>query len=84
MHSNGSLHLELIEEYYHLLKSNGVTGAFICGSTGEGVSLTHTEKRAVAQAWANATLGDPDFKVMLFWAVQVLPIVKSWRYMLKN
>jgi N-acetylneuraminate lyase len=21
MHSNGSLHLELIEEYYHLLKS---------------------------------------------------------------
>jgi N-acetylneuraminate lyase len=66
MHSDGSLHLELIEEYYHLLKSNGVTGAFICGSTGEGVSLTHTEKRAVAQAWAKATVGDPDFKVMLF------------------
>jgi N-acetylneuraminate lyase len=49
-----------------MLKANGVTGAFICGSTGEGVSMTMSEKKAVAQAWAAATKGDDDFKVMLF------------------
>ena len=31
--SNGQLNLELIPSYYKLLKSNKVTGAFICGST---------------------------------------------------
>jgi N-acetylneuraminate lyase len=49
-----------------MLKANGVTGAFICGSTGEGVSMTTTEKKEVAEAWAAATKGDNDFKVMMF------------------
>src|SRR5690606_12479156 len=42
----------------------GNTGAFICGSTGEGVSMTTDEKKAVAEAWASCTKDDPDFKVM--------------------
>lgn len=64
MHSNGELNLALIPEYYHFLKENGVKGAFINGSTGEGVALTLEEKKAVAQAWANCGAGDPDFKIM--------------------
>lgn len=64
MHADGSLHLELIPEYYSLLKANGVTGAFICGSTGEGVSLTLQEKKAVAEAWAACSKKDPGFSVM--------------------
>lgn len=64
MHPDGSLHLELIPSYYNLLKTNGNTGAFICGSTGEGVSLTPEEKKQVAEAWAEATKGDDDFKVI--------------------
>ncbi|MCJ8165691.1 dihydrodipicolinate synthase family protein [Pontibacter sp. E15-1] len=64
MHPDGSLHLELVPAYYSLLKTNGNTGAFICGSTGEGVSLTMEEKKSVASAWADATMGDPDFKVI--------------------
>ncbi|OKL40049.1 dihydrodipicolinate synthase family protein [Pontibacter flavimaris] len=64
MHPNGGLHLELIPSYYNLLKANGNTGAFICGSTGEGVSLTLDEKKKVAEAWADATKGDDDFKVI--------------------
>ncbi|MES2645848.1 MAG: dihydrodipicolinate synthase family protein [Bacteroidota bacterium] len=66
MHEDGSLNISVIPAYYSLLKANGVTGAFICGSTGEGVSLTTTEKKAVASAWADATNEDIDFRVMLF------------------
>ncbi|GAB1462051.1 dihydrodipicolinate synthase family protein [Pedobacter sp.] len=62
--SEGKLNLELIPSYYRLLKSNKVTGAFICGSTGEGVSLTKEEKMLVAEAWADATNHDSEFKVM--------------------
>jgi N-acetylneuraminate lyase len=58
------LNLKEIPQYYQFLKHNGVTGAFICGSTGEGVSLTMQEKMEVAEAWANATENDSDFKVM--------------------
>lgn len=65
MHKDGSLNLSLIPLYYEFLKSNGVTGAFICGSTGEGVSMTAAEKKAVTDAWVDATRGDKDFKVML-------------------
>lgn len=64
MHKDGSLNLAVIPAYYGLLKENGVTGAFITGSTGEGVSLTLNEKKAVAEAWADCVKNDPDFKVM--------------------
>src|SRR5688572_4653481 len=65
MKADGSLNLSLIPDYYRLLKSNNITGAFICGSTGEGVSLTMSEKKAVASAWGDVTADDEDFKVML-------------------
>ncbi|OYW81787.1 MAG: dihydrodipicolinate synthetase [Sphingobacteriia bacterium 28-36-52] len=64
MHADGSVNLTLIPAYYALLKANGVTGAFICGSTGEGVSLTKNEKMAVAEAWAACTKNDPQFSAM--------------------
>lgn len=64
MHSDGTLNLSQIPAYYRFLKHNQVTGAFICGSTGEGVSLTFDERKAVAEAWASCTQGDPDFSVM--------------------
>jgi N-acetylneuraminate lyase len=65
MHEDGLLNLALIPEYYQFLKYNKVTGAFICGSTGEGASLTMQEKKDIAQAWANCTKNDKDFKVLL-------------------
>ena len=66
MHADGNINTTIIPAYYRFLKSNGVTGAFICGSTGEGVSMTTLEKKEVAAAWAQATKGDNDFKVMMF------------------
>ena len=64
MHPDGSLHLEIIPSYYAMLKANGVKGAFICGSTGEGVSMTFKEKQSVAEAWVALTRDDKDFMVM--------------------
>lgn len=61
-----TLNVSIIASYYQMLKHNGVKGAFICGSTGEGTSLTFNEKKVVAQAWANAKKGDAEFKVTLF------------------
>jgi N-acetylneuraminate lyase len=66
MHADGQINTAIIADYYKFLKSNGVTGAFICGSTGEGVSMTTSEKKEVAASWAQATKGDDDFKVMMF------------------
>ena len=64
MNNDGSLHLEIIPAYYDMLKANGITGAFICGSTGEGVSLSIKERKAVAEAWAACTKNDTAFTVM--------------------
>ncbi len=64
MNQDGSLNLSIIPDYYEMLKKNGVTGAFICGSTGEGVSMSVAEKMKVAEAWAACTKDDDAFKVI--------------------
>jgi N-acetylneuraminate lyase len=64
MHEDGSLHLGMIPRYYAFLKHNGVHGAFICGSTGEGVSLSLDEKKRVIDAWGACASDDDDFAVM--------------------
>lgn len=64
--TDGELNLDLIPGYYRLLKENRVTGAFICGSTGEGVSLTFDEKVAVMKTWAGLTRTDDSFTLMMF------------------
>jgi N-acetylneuraminate lyase len=53
-HADGSLALEVIPQQAKLLAQNGVAGAFVCGTTGEGSSLTGDERRRVVEAWAKA------------------------------
>ena len=65
MQKDGSLNASLIPKYYEMLATSNVTGAFICGSTGEGVSLTMNEKMEITKAWAACTSDNPEFKVML-------------------
>lgn len=64
MKANGDLNVDVIPGYYQMLKRNGVIGAFINGSTGEGVSQTVEERKQVVKAWATASKGDPGFKVI--------------------
>ena len=49
--NGGELDLGRIESQYHHLAANGVSGAFVCGSSGEGVSLSVAERQAVAERW---------------------------------
>lgn len=62
--AKGELNLSIIPAYYNFLKLNGVNGAFICGSTGEGVSLKIEEKKAIAETWRECSKNDSNFKVI--------------------
>ncbi len=48
---DGSLMLEAIPKLAALLHRNEIAAAFVCGTTGEGCSLTTAERMEVAAAW---------------------------------
>jgi N-acetylneuraminate lyase len=50
-HADGSLNLSVIAKHADLLVRNGVKGVFVCGSTGEGVSMTTDERIAYVNRW---------------------------------
>ncbi len=52
--NNGDVALDVIQRQARVLARNGVRGAFICGTTGEGSSLTSDERRQVTEAWLKA------------------------------
>lgn len=52
MDEKGNINYSLIPDYYKMLEKNGIKGAFINGSTGEGPSLTMKEKQLQTEAWA--------------------------------
>jgi N-acetylneuraminate lyase len=52
MDKKGNLNPDVIPVYYEFLEKNGITGAFVNGSTGEGPSLSTEEKRISAAKWA--------------------------------
>lgn len=54
-HADGSLNLALIERQAASLVASGITGAFVCGTTGEGASLTTAERMLVAEQWQNVS-----------------------------
>ncbi len=60
---NGELDLTVIPRQAALLVHNGVKGAFICGTTGEGYSLTLEERKEIARAWRAAA--PPSLKVVV-------------------
>ncbi len=63
LNADTSLNLNAIEAQAHSLVASGVSGAFICGTTGEGVSLTMEERMAVATRWCE--VAGPDLRVIV-------------------
>jgi len=55
MKADGSLNLPAIKPYADMLIAQGIVGAFICGTTGEGFSMTLAERKAVAEEWVKAS-----------------------------
>lgn len=51
---NGEVNYDIIPEYAKMLKKNGLKGAFVNGSSGEGYMLTTDERKKLAEAWVKA------------------------------
>ncbi|HPR01320.1 MAG TPA: dihydrodipicolinate synthase family protein [Saprospiraceae bacterium] len=60
---DGSIDLTTTASYATFLRSKNISGAFILGTTGEGISLTIQERKAVAEEWMK--YDSPDFKVIV-------------------
>lgn len=63
MHPNGDVNLDIIPEYAAMLAANGLKGAFVNGSSGEGYMLTAEERIRLAEAWVAAA--PAGFKVIV-------------------
>ena len=63
MFEDGSLNLGIVAPYAAKLKKDGVSGVFICGTTGEGMLMAPEERMAVAEEWIKEQT--PDFKVIV-------------------
>ncbi|MBA4408840.1 MAG: dihydrodipicolinate synthetase [Odoribacter sp.] len=55
---------DFIPGYYNFLEKNKIVGAFINGSTGEGVSLTQAEKRKITETWASIRTARKTMKII--------------------
>ncbi len=56
---DGALKLEVVERQAAHLLDQGITTAFICGSTGESHSLTTSERLRMTERWIAVTQGSP-------------------------
>lgn len=61
--ADGKINFDIIGEYLCFLSKNGVVGAFVNGSTGEGVCLTLKERLKTAEKWMENVV--KDFKVLI-------------------
>lgn len=55
--SDGRLRLDQVNPIVEHLEADGLAGIYICGSTGEGVSLRDDERRATSEAYVRAAAG---------------------------
>ena len=51
MRENGEINIPAVDNYAEFLIKRGVTGAFVCGTTGEGLLMDNAERKAEAEAW---------------------------------
>nr|WP_261360772.1 dihydrodipicolinate synthase family protein [Aeoliella straminimaris] len=58
MRADGSLNLSLVPAMVRHLKDAGVTGLYLCGSTGEGMSLSTAERMELTEAFVDACQGE--------------------------
>jgi N-acetylneuraminate lyase len=55
--ARGEIDFEKIPAYARFLEARGVSGVFVCGTSGEGSSLTIEERKAVLESWQAASGG---------------------------
>ncbi|SDZ92196.1 N-acetylneuraminate lyase [Porphyromonadaceae bacterium KH3R12] len=62
MHPNGDIHYSVIGQYAQHIVDSGISGVFVCGTTGEFTSLTTEERKKILEHWVKAAEGR--FKVI--------------------
>ena len=53
-HPDGTVNLDVVPRYAQMLHADGIVGVFVNGTTGEGLSLTIEDRRAIAGQWVEA------------------------------
>ncbi len=51
MDAHGKVNLSAIDKYADLMAESGMTGVFVCGTTGESLSLTTEERKNILEQW---------------------------------
>lgn len=54
---NGEVNYEMIPKMADSLSADGITGVYVCGSTGEGISCSVEERIQLMKAWSKAAKG---------------------------
>lgn len=62
MDAEGNVNLPVIGKYADLMFTSGVSGVFVCGTTGESYSLTTNERKQILEEWVKSA--DGRFKVI--------------------
>ncbi|WP_162046326.1 dihydrodipicolinate synthase family protein [Vibrio taketomensis] len=57
---NNKVNFAAIDQIAELLIAQGVTGAYVCGTTGEGIHCSVEERKAIAERWVKAADGKLD------------------------
>ena len=68
-----SLKLEVIPDYLDFLQRRGAPAVYVCGSTGESLSLTVSERCRILEAWVDAA--GPDLPIIAHVGSNALPEV---------
>ena len=51
---NGEMNYGMIPKMADSLSADGITGVYVCGSTGEGISCSVEERIQLMKAWSKA------------------------------
>jgi N-acetylneuraminate lyase len=62
MNADESINLSAIDKYVELIAQSNISGVFVCGTTGESLSLTTDERKKILEKWV--TLANGRFKVI--------------------
>jgi len=71
LNAEGGLKLDIVEHYAKFLHRNGVQGAFVCGTSGESMSLSVAERMAIAKRWVE--VAPPGLRVIVHVGHNALP-----------
>jgi N-acetylneuraminate lyase len=63
-HKKGEVVYDKIPAYFDFLSKNRIAGAFINGSTGEGVSLSQNEKTKITEMWVEQKPKNTELKII--------------------